>query len=80
MKTTVAVAVKLNDGTFIEGSITLRDTCRRVCDHLNSSSDLFVTIFNITDMRAETFGGTVVINKNSIAWIIPKDPLTKRRD
>lgn len=76
----VKVAVKLNDGTFIDGSINLRDTCRRISDHLNNLPDLFVTVCDVTDMQAESFGNTVVINKNSIAWIQPKDPLPRRKE
>jgi len=63
------VEVRLNDKTELIGDMNLGESYKRVAELMDSPSRFIV----LSNIESSGFGenGTIVLNKNSIAWVEP---------
>ncbi len=64
------IVVKLNDGTLLKGSVTIRGKIR-LSDLFNDTNNQYVVMFDIA--AEEQMGNVLFVNKDQIVWVSPLD-------
>ncbi|MEW6387174.1 MAG: hypothetical protein AB1491_06635 [Thermodesulfobacteriota bacterium] len=72
-----AVTIKLADGSLIKGKVNVAaaDGIHRVSDLFILKKDQFLVLTEVES--AEIPGKVLIINKDSIMWVVPEDQVEK---